>query len=136
MPLPSVTDLFQRFIPSRQLLPGSWANAVVDSVYSYQSLTPTGANQAAAAPINAANVEIPSGAAAAGILLPPARPGISIDVLNNSANTQNIYPSGTDRIQNAGTGYAAAGAAVTAATGTSYTFICIKAGFWQRTVTA
>lgn len=136
MGLPNFKELLQRFIPSRQLLPGSWANALNDATYSVQSLVPTGANQAAAAIVNGANVEIPAGSAAAGVILPPARPGLAINILNNSSNTQNIYPSGSDRIQNAANGYAAASAAVTSATNTSYVFFCIKAGFWQRSATA
>jgi hypothetical protein len=57
-----------------------------------------------------------------------------INLLNNSANTENIFPLGNDQIQtgNAPITYGAAGAAVTAATLTSYSFICMKKGFWQR----
>lgn len=136
MPLPNSITLLQRFLPSRQLLPGSWANAIREAFYSFQSLAPLGVGQADAAVINAANIEIPAGSAAAGIRLPPSYPGASVSILNNSANTQNIYPAGTERIQNAANGYAAASAAVTAATNTSYVFFCVKAGFWQRSVTS
>jgi len=126
----------QNYTSSRQLIAGSDINNLSDRVCSFQTLTPTGATQATAAPIDAANVEIPAGAAAAGIRLPISYPGAEVCVLNNSANTQNIYPGVGDQVQNAANAYAAANAAVTAATNTSYIFICIKKGFWQRTATS
>ena len=125
-----------RYITSRQLIAGSDVNAFNDASYSYQLLTPLGATQVAAAPIDAANVEIPAGAAAAGVVMPISYPGAEVDILNNSGNNQNVYPNGTDQIQNAGTTYAAASAAVVIATLVSWRLRCIKQGYWQRIITS
>lgn len=137
MGLPNIKTLLQRFLPSRQLLHGDWANAINDATFSYQGLTAAGTTQANAALVNGANVEVLAGSANnAGVKLPAAVPGLVIDVLNNSANTTIVYGTGTDVVQTTGTTYAAAATGVNMATLTSYTFFCIKAGFWQRSVTA
>jgi len=122
-----------RYSASRQLIAGSDINNLSDASFSFQQLTALGVDQGSAAPINAANVEIKSGSVNnAGAILPVSYPGAAINVLNNSLNTTNIYAQGTDVIQNGGTTYAAAAAAVSMATLVSATFFCIKAGFWQR----
>jgi hypothetical protein len=126
----------RRYTTSRQLIAGDDFNNLSDHNYSFQTLTATGATQAAAASVNAANVEIPAGNAAAGIKLPIAYPGQDVTVVNNSSNTITVYGAGTDVVQsgNAPITYAAAATGVTMATLTSYYFTCIKKGFWQRTV--
>jgi hypothetical protein len=123
----------KRYTTSRQLIAGDDVNNLSDQLFSFQQLTALGAAQASAVPINASNVEILSGSANnTGAILPTAYPGLTINILNNSLNTTNIYGSGSDVIQNGGTTYAAAAAAVAMATLVSATFFCIKAGFWQR----
>lgn len=124
-----------RYTSSKQLIAGSDFNSLNDELNSFQTLTPTGATQAAAAPINAANVELLT-AAGAGVVLPISYPGAFCNILNNSGNTQNIYPNGTDQVQNNTTTYAGASTAVTLASGASATYFCIKTGFWQRAATA
>ena len=127
----------QRYTTSRQLIAGLDMNNLTDSTNSYQKITATGATQATAAKADAANIEIASGSAAnAGIVLPVSYPGAEIVVLNNSLNTSDIYPNGTDQIQNGGTGYAAASAAVAIATLVSWKLRCVKQGFWQRWITS
>ena len=128
-PLPTGSEL----ISSRQLVPGSLINAMNAALYSFQKLLAGGAAQASAAPISAANVEVDAASAAGGILMPPAKPGAIINILNNSLNTTTVYGNGTDTVQNAGTTYTAS---VTMATLVSARFFCIKAGFWQRIITA
>lgn len=126
-----------RLITSKQLVSGELINNMNDAFYSYQLLTALGTTQPTAALIDAANVEIASGSVNnAGAKLVAAIPGAEIDILNNSANTTNIYPNGTDQIQNAGTTYAAASAAVAMATLVSWRLRCIKTGFWQRVITS
>lgn len=125
-----------RYSSSRQLIAGSDMNNLNDAQNSYQLLTPTGATQVAAALIDASNVEIPAGAAAAGVVMPVSYPGAEVDILNNSGNNQNVYPNGTDQIQNGGTGYAGASTAVVIATLVSWRLHCIKQGFWQRVITS
>jgi hypothetical protein len=125
----------RRYTTSRQLIAGDDFNNLSDQLNSFQAVTALGVDQNSAAAINAANVEILAGSAAAtGVRLPVSYPGLIINLLNNSANTENIFPLGNDQIQtgNAPITYGAAGAAVTAATLTSYSFICMKKGFWQR----
>ena len=120
------------YTASKQLIGGDDFNNLASQLNSAQSLTALGVAQADAAQINAANVEILAGSAAnTGVKLPVSYPGAIVNILNNSLNTENIYPLGTDQIQNGATGYAAAGVAVTMATLVSATFICIKKGFWQ-----
>lgn len=133
MPFPARNQVSgQRFISSRQLLPGDWANGVSDALYSSQSVTAAGTAQADAAQINAAFVEVLNGSANnAGVKLPAAYPGAEVTILNNSANSTKIWPSGTDQIQSAATGYAGAGTSVTIVTLTSYRLVCVKTGFWQ-----
>jgi hypothetical protein len=137
MAYPNRSTLTQRFISSRQLLPGDWANAISDALTSAQALTASGTTQADAAIINATNTEVASGSANnAGVKLPAALPGAEINILNNSANTTKVYGAGTDTIQTTGTTYAAAATGVTMATLVSAKYFCIKAGFWQRITTA
>lgn len=126
----------RRYTNSKQLIGGDDFNNLNDHLNSFQGLTALGVGQADAAQINAANVEILAGSAAAtGVKLPVSYPGASVCILNNSANTENVYPLGNDQIQNAATGYAAAGVAVTMATLVNAEFFCIKKGFWQMTKT-
>jgi hypothetical protein len=137
MAYPNSNTLRQRFIASRQLLPGDWANAITDALTSSQLLTAAGTTQTDAALINGTNVEVAAGSANnAGVKLPAALPGAEFNILNNSANTTKVYGTGTDTIQTTGTTYAAAATGITMATLVSAKFFCIKAGFWQRLVTA
>lgn len=122
----------QRYTSSRQLIAGSDINNLSDQLNSFQSLTALGATQATAAPIDAANIEVKAGSANnAGVILPVSYPGLIINILNNSANTTNVYPNGTDQIQNGATGFGAARASIAMLTGVSAILQCIKTGFWQ-----
>lgn len=122
------------YTTSRQLISGQSLNDLENQLNSFQQLLAAGVAQADAAIINASNVEVLVGSANnAGVVLPKAYPGAFVSILNNSGNTTVVYGKGTDTVQNAGTTYAAS---VNMATLTSATFFCIKAGFWQRSVTA
>lgn len=122
-----------RLISSRQLVPGSAINDLVDYQFSFQALTALGVAQVDAALIDAANIEILTGSANnAGVKLPVAYPGNKINILNNSLNTTVIYGNGTDTIQTTGTTFAAS---ITMATLVSIELFCIKTGFWQRSIT-
>lgn len=119
---------------SRQLIAGQSITDLENQLNSFQTLTALGIAQGDAAAINAANVEIASGSANnAGVVLPKAYPGAVINILSNSLQTTVIYGKGADTIQTTGTTFAAS---VTMATLVSTTFFCIKAGFWQRSITA
>jgi len=134
MGLPNQNDLTQRFIPSRQLLPGSWANAVTDAWTSVQTMTATpSGTQATSLLINAANVNITVVATAAdGVKLPPAIAGMEISIVNSdAADAAQIFASGTDTIN------ATAGSTgVSLASGAAIILRCIKTGNWRRFVSA
>lgn len=136
MPLASTKTLFQRFISSRQLLPGDWANGITDALYSAQQVIPVGAaTQAAAVPVNAAQVEAIAGTASA-LRLPASYPGAEVTILNNSGNAQQIFGTGADVVQTSGTTYAAAATGVVLASLACAVYRCVKTGFWQRITTA
>lgn len=123
-----------QYTSSRQLISGQSINDLENQLNSYQSITAAGTVQTDAQQIDAANVEVKSGSANnAGVLLPTAYPGAAVSILNNSLNTTKVYGKGTDTVQTTGTTYAAS---VDMATLVSATFFCIKAGFWQRSITA
>lgn len=136
MAFPKSSPSATRLISSRQLVPGSLINDMNDAIYSYQKLLAGGATQTLAALIDAANVEIDAVSAAGGVALPAANSGSIINILNNSLNTTTVYGNGTDVIQTTGTTYAAAATGITMATLVSIRLFCIKAGFWQRIITA
>ena len=126
----------RRYITSRQLIAGDDINNLNDHLFSFQTVTPAGATQATAVPLDAANIEIAAAAPAGGVILPVSYPGQEVAIINNSLNTTTVYPNGAvDVIQNGATGYAAASAGVTVATLVSIVFTCIKQGFWQVTKT-
>jgi len=134
MGLPNRNTLLQRFLASRQLLPGDWANAVTDGLYSSQNLIATpGGTQATSIAINAANVNITAVATAAdGVLLPPAKAGMVISIVNSdAADAAQIFASGTDTIN------ATAGATgVSLAAAAAVILRCVKDGNWRRFVSA
>lgn len=124
----------RRYSSSRQMIAGDDINNLSDRTCSFQQLLPLGATQVAAAPIDAANVELLT-AATAGVRLPVSYPGAEVCILNNSGAAQNIYPGGTDQVQTTATTYAGASTAVSLASLASAIYFCIKTGFWQRAAT-
>lgn len=134
MGLPNTNTLNQRFIPSRQLLPGDWANAVTDALVSSQSVvaTPSG-TQATSILLNAAQVNITAVATAAdGVKLPPAIAGMEISIVNSdAADAAQVFASGSDTMN------ATAGATgLSLAAGAAVIYRCIKTGNWRRFVSA
>lgn len=133
MPLPAISALTQRFISSRQLLPGDWANAVTDSLTSSQNVVATPAGtQATSIAINAANVNITAVATANdGVLLPVAKAGLEISIINSdAADAAKIFARGSD-------GFRTGAVTVTGATGvalaalTTAVYRCVKDGVWS-----
>jgi len=136
MGYPTKSLILQRFITSRQLLPGDWANGISDALFSAQTIVPAGAaTQVAALPVNAAQVELLAGTASA-IKLPVSFPGAEVTILNNSGNAQQIFGTGNDVVQTTGTTYAAAATGVVLASLACAIYRCVKTGFWQRITTA
>jgi len=132
--LPNSNTLRQRFISSRQLLPGDWANAVSDSLVSNQDVVATPAGTAVTSLlVSSANVNITAVATAAdGIRLPPAVAGMEIAIVNSdAADAAQIFANGSDTIN------ATAGATgVSLAAGAAIILRCIKTGNWRRFVSA
>lgn len=100
MSLPNWAELIQKFIPSRQLLPGSWANAIVDALTSAQqavtaSVTQT---QAGATAITSAIAVVTTGNANDAVRLPKGGIGMQAFIANISANTLGVFPAVGDTI--------------------------------------
>lgn len=93
MGLPSGNDIV-RFLASKQLLPGSWANAITDLFTSIQTLTAsTTQTQAGATAINAAVANVTTGNANDAVRLPKGYPGLEVMVNNLSAATLGVFPA-------------------------------------------
>ena len=127
----------RRYTTSKQLIGGDDFNNLNDHSFSFQQIAAPGANaQATATQVNAANVEFLAAAAAGAALFPVSYPGAEVCVLNNSANSQQLYGQGTDVIQSGAATYAPFATGVTLVTLQSAIFFCIKKGFWQRSANA
>lgn len=99
MPLPNLATLRQRFLSSRQLLPGDWANAVTDSLSSTQTATAsTTQTQAGGTKITAAAVAVTTTNANDAITLPKGGAGLEIFIANLSANALGVFPAVGDTI--------------------------------------
>jgi|APGre2960657404_1045060.scaffolds.fasta_scaffold210958_2 hypothetical protein len=99
MPLPSGSSRNQRFISSRQLLPGDWANAVNDSQSSTQtSNASTTQTQAGGTPITNAIAVVTTANASDTVTLPKGYVGLEIFIANLSANALRVYPAVGDII--------------------------------------
>lgn len=98
MPLPSANDIV-RFISSKQLLPGSWANAITDLFTSTQTLTAsTTQTQAGATAIISAVAVVTTANANDAVRLPKGYPGLEVSIANLSANALGVFPAVGDII--------------------------------------
>ncbi len=134
MGLPSLPNGLGRYLPSKQLIAGSDINAIGDLLISFQQVvaTPSG-SVTTSIRLNAANVEITAVATAAdGVLLPPAKAGLTVAILNSdAADAAQVFAGGGNTIN------ATAGATgVSLAAGAAAIFKCIKDGNWRRFVSA
>lgn len=93
MTLPSSVDVLLNFITSRQLLPGSWANAITSLLTSIQTATASVTQtQAGGTKITAASAAITTANAADAVTLPKGFAGLEIFVANLSANSLGVFP--------------------------------------------
>lgn len=137
MPLPSAKTLQQRFIASRQLLPGDWANAVADAFSSVQALTASVTQtQAGGTKVTAAGAVVTTANANDAVTLPKAYAGLEVFMSNISANALGVFPAVGDTIfpsaQNAVLAHAASKVA---------TYKCLAVdssgnGTWHRNLSA
>ena len=90
-------------------------------------ITAAGSNQGTATVLTPAMAyNVTTTAASTGVLLPVSVPGAEITLMNNGANTLNVYPNGTDKIN-----ALSAGAAFTVTAAAAPTiFYCFAAGQW------
>lgn len=97
--IPAKSVASQRFITSRQLLPGDWANGVTDLLTSTQTATAsTTQTQAGGTDITAAAVKVTTANANDAVTLPKGYPGLEIFIANISANTLGVFPAVDDTI--------------------------------------
>ena len=99
MGLSSATELIVNFLTSRQLLPGSWANAVTNALCSIQTATAsTTQTQAGGTAITSASAAITTGNANDAVRLPKGYAGAQIFIANLSANALGVFPAVGDTI--------------------------------------
>lgn len=99
MGLSAAKDLLVHFITSRQLLPGSWANAVTNFLTSIQTATAsTTQTQAGGTPITAASAAITTANANDAVTLPKGYAGAEVFIANLSANALGVFPAVGDTI--------------------------------------
>lgn len=123
-----------RFTSSKQLLPGSRLNSIDDQLNSYQELTAlAGGTLVAATPvINATNVSLEVVANGGdSVVLPPAKTGLVVSIVNNGAAAAQIFGNGTDTIN-----ATAGNVGVSLANGAAIVLRCIKNGNWRRFLSA
>lgn len=125
------------FTKSRQLLSGEWANAITNLLTSSETgITATAAGTAVTSYQlkNAFNEITTVATANDGVVLPPAKAGLSIGVLNSdAADSLRVFGNGTDTIK---TGAGAAAASSDLAAVTAALFVCFKDGLWIRFTSA
>lgn len=123
-----------KFTSSRQLIPGSRINSIDDQMNSYQGLTAlAGGTLTALTPaIDCANVSLNVVANANdSVVLPAAKAGLDIYIVNNGAASAQIFGNGTDTIN-----ATAGNVGVALGNGAAAHFRCIKDGNWRRFVSA
>lgn len=126
---------FARFISSRQLLPGAFANGVSDLLTSFQGAIVAlagGARTALTPVLNATFCEITTVANANdSVVLPIAKVGLNVTVTNSGANSAQVFGNGTDTVQGA-----AGSVGVALAAAATAEFSCTKNGVWKRYASA
>ncbi len=91
--------LRQNFTPSRQLLPGDWANSVTTRLTGQQSLTAsTTQTQAGGTKVTANAAAVTTANANDAVTLPKGQTGSEIIIANLSANTLGVFPAPGDII--------------------------------------
>jgi hypothetical protein len=99
MGLASKTELLVNFLTSRQLLPGSWANAVTNALTSIQTITASiTQTQAGGTKVTCAGAAVTTGNANDAVTLIKGYAGAEIFIANLSANTLGVFPAVGDTI--------------------------------------
>lgn len=137
MPLGLPRLPFGNLITSKQLISGQHINnltALLTGTATGLTATPAG-TQATSLPLNSWSNEITVVATANdGVLLPPAKSGLRVIVMNNdAADSAQVFASGTDVIF---PGNVAGNVGVALAAAATAMFVCTKDGRWNRFVSA
>jgi len=99
MGLSAAKDLLVNFITSRQLLPGSWANAITNALTSIQTATASiTQTQAGATAITAASAAVTTANANDAVRLVKGYSGAEQFIANLSANALGVFPAVGDTI--------------------------------------
>lgn len=99
MPISSATETLVTFLTTRQLLPGSWANAITNFLTSIQTATAsTTQTQAGATKITSSGAAVTTANANDAVVLPKGYSGLQIFIANLSANTLGVFPASGDII--------------------------------------
>lgn len=125
---------FEVFTSGRQLLPGGVLNGLINMLTGTTSgiIATPGGTQATSIELKSAFNELTTVATAAdGVILPAAKSGLRITVLNSGAAAAQVFANGDDTIN--GT---AGNVGVALAAGACALYICVKNGVWQRFVSA
>jgi hypothetical protein len=105
---------------------GEGASGSIATTVSQGNVTAATGGQGSATPITQALANVTTTASGGGVVLPPAKAGMQINVANNGANSLQVYGNGSDTIN--GTA-GSTGVALTA--GASFTiFVCFMNGAW------
>lgn len=94
------------FLPGFRLPDGSDLEALADAIGSVQTgiVAHAGGTKAAAQPIGAAIVRVDTVATAAdSVILPPARVGLTMNIINNGVASMQIFGNGSDTINGVAT---------------------------------
>lgn len=132
MALPNLP--FAIYTASKQLISGNHINNVNNLLTSFTgNLTAlAGGALAGATPLNSAFCELTVVANANdSAILPPAKVGLRICVMNSGAASAQIFANGTDTIN--GT---AGATGVALANGATALYVCTKNGVWRRFISA
>ena len=99
MGLSSATEALVNFLTSKQLLPGSWANAISNQLYSIQTATAsTTQTQAGGTAITSAAVAVTTANADDAVRLPKGYAGLEVFIANKSAAALGVFPAVGDII--------------------------------------
>lgn len=143
MKLSAIQDLFKSFTPGRQLIDGSDLQQLSQQLFSYANgiVAHAGGTQAAATNLTAANNEVTVCASDNdSVALPPAIPGSTVYINNNTGHTLAVYGQASNENTGAGDTIAAhnsntqqpTATGVTQATTVPGIYKCTTAGQWKQ----
>ena len=149
MTVASIIQTFTSFIPGLRLIDGGDLLSMANQLMSAKSgiVAHSGGTQAAATPLIANFNSVDTVAADNdSVMLPPAIPGVDVNIYNNSAHTLAVFgvPSNPNSATGAGDTIAAhnsnaqqpTATGVTQATTLTATYVCYTAGQWKQTLSA